>query len=100
MATYFLTLEQAMIFNENEAKLGLLKTTCGGNMKARVEASGLSMKDNAITEALYDKKWGIRLTFTDDNETIRQNIVLDCVDAEILISDIKKALLEIKKVTK
>ena len=62
-------------------------------MKFNVESSGLTIGlNNSITEALKTKKFGTRLSFSDDNHYSRFEVVLNETEAKLLLKKIQESL--------
>ena len=67
-------------------------------MKVKVEASGLTIGvDNSITDALKSGEWGVRLTFCNDDNDGRFEVVFNSKEVPSLITELEKALESIKK---
>lgn len=68
-------------------------------MQVKCEPYGTKIGvDNNITEALINGKWGIRLDFTDEENTSKFSVVLTEDQAEALVGNIDLAIKSICKV--
>jgi hypothetical protein len=77
---------------------GILSTRRESAMEVKVEAYGTQLgKDNTITEALIDGKWGVRFSFQSGHES-RYDVVLTVEDAKALVEKIQASIESIAKV--
>ena len=66
-------------------------------MKIKVEGSGLKIGvDNSLTEAIISGKWGIVLTFHDDN--YENKFILNIDESKFLAEKINNAIISTEKV--
>lgn len=67
-------------------------------MRFFVEPSGLKLADNSITDALISKKWGIRVTFIDEQHQCKYSTILTIEELQQLHDDINICLRQIDSI--